>query len=561
MAKLTKKLLLSYFMIVIIMGGLGIGAIISISNVNQNGIAMYDDRVVPLSILAEIAKYSENTRVHMVTTANLKDASPTKNAEENIVHIGKLVADYENSISLASERELFEEYDKNWNDFTAIVANNIKLARAGQFEELNEGLKRGGVPFTLASENLNELIEMNRNVAKELIIENQAEYDRSKIILFGLILFAVILAVAVGLFVGNNIVPPIQKLSAGAKKIAQGDLTGEQIIVKNKDEIGELAASFNEMNHHLKKVVTTVYQSSDELTAVSEQMAASSEEVAATALEISTAVNEVANSTDVGNQSSVEASEVLLELSSLIQIAKGKATAALKSSEITQKTAVDGKEIVNESIQKMEIIRKRTIETEAIIQELDHYSLEIGNITKMITNIADQTNLLALNASIEAARAGEHGKGFAVVAEEVRKLAEQSNDGANQVAELVRKISDGTGEAVSVMQQNRTEVDMGVNVVASAGDALDRILSDVASTLKEVDSITDVTDEEVASSDKIITLINKLSTVIENTASNAEEVAASVEETTASIETISSSAEDVSEKAHELRTAVHTFKI
>lgn len=179
----------------------------------------------------------------------------------------------------------------------------------------------------------------------------------------------------------------------------------------------------------------------------------------------------------------------------------------------------------------------------------------------MITSIADQTNLLALNASIEAARAGDQGRGFAVVAEEVRKLAEQSNDGAHQVGELVRKISGSTGEAVKAMQQNRMEVEQGVGIVASAGHALDRILSAVSVTSKEVDGITDVTDEEVASSEKIVSLIDELSTVMENTTAKTEEVSIATEESNAAIETLSGSAEEVCAMAMELKTSVQIFKI
>lgn len=561
MAKLTKKLLLSYLIIVVILGVQGFSSVMTLTSVNEHSKSMYNDRVIPLGLLAEIAKYSENTRVQMVSSVNTKNAEPTKIAEENISHISKLIQEYEATSMPAEEEEKFTQFKADWTNFTDIVANNISLVRNGDFVGANEGLKKGGVPFTSASENLNELIKINKEIAQKLLNESQAEFGQSRIILLIIILFAVILAIAIGLVVGRIITQPVIKIADKAHQIAMGDLTGEDLQIKNKDEIGQLADSFNEMTNSLKGVVSTVVKSSEELTAVSEEMAASSEEVAASAVEVSNSMNYVAENTETGNQSVVDVSKVLLELSSLIQIAKGKATSALRTSETTFEAANDGKEIVNKSIRKMEIIRDRTVQTEELIQKLDKYSQEIGHITQMITSIADQTNLLALNASIEAARAGEHGKGFAVVAEEVRKLAEQSNDGAHQVAELVKKISGGTGEAVKAMHENKSEVDEGVTVVASAGHALDRILSDVQETLREVGSITDVTDEEVASSEKIVSLIGELSTVMENTAASTQEVASSTQETTAAMETVSSSAEEVSAMAEELQSAVHIFKI
>lgn len=561
MAKLTKKLLLSYLIIVVILGIQGFSSVMTLTSVNNHSKSMYENRVIPLGVLAEIAKYSENTRVQMVSSVNTKNAEPTKIAEENITYISKLIQEYESTSMPTKEKEKFSQFKADWTQFTDIVANNISLVRNGDFVAANEGLKKGGVPFTSASENLNDLILINKDIAKELLEESQAEFAQSRIFLLVMIGFAIILAVGIGLVVGRIITQPVIKIANKAHQIAMGDLTGQDLQIKNKDEIGKLAESFNEMTTSLKGVVSTVTKSSEELTAVSEEMAASSEEVAASAVEVSKSMNYVAENTETGNQSVVDVSKVLLELSSLIQIAKGKANSALKTSETTFSAANDGKDIVNKSIQKMELIRNRTVETEELIQKLDKYSQEIGHITQMITSIADQTNLLALNASIEAARAGEHGKGFAVVAEEVRKLAEQSNDGANQVAELVKKISGGTGEAVQAMHENKSEVDEGVTIVASAGFALDRILTDVKETLREVGSITDVTDEEVASSEKIVALIGDLSTVMENTAASTQEVASSTQETTAAMETVSSSAEEVSAMAEELQSAVHIFKL
>ena len=122
-------------------------------------------------------------------------------------------------------------------------------------------------------------------------------------------------------------------------------------------------------------------------------------------------------------------------------------------------------------------IRTLTAETEARMETLNDYSRRITTITDTITGIARQTNLLALNAAIEAARAGDAGRGFAVVADEVRILAEQSNKGAAEVAQLVQKIAENTSAAVEGIRNSRTEVDRGVTVVDGAGKALEGILS------------------------------------------------------------------------------------
>ncbi|WP_373558563.1 methyl-accepting chemotaxis protein [Bacillus sp. FJAT-45350] len=315
------------------------------------------------------------------------------------------------------------------------------------------------------------------------------------------------------------------------------------------------------MTVNLRKIVTTVQRASDDMAATSQELAASSEQVTAGIDEISTNTQQVAADAEEGNQSTLDATTVLLELSSLIQIAKQKANSATDSSRVTLSAANEGTATVNDTIARMESIKLKTQETEDMIATLDKYSKEIGVITDTITQLADQTNLLALNAAIEAARAGEAGKGFAVVADEVRKLAEQSNRGASQVAELVSKVSQSTKNAVEVTQQSRLEVDEGVISVTSAGKALENILSAVDQTVKEIKEIEEVTDSEVATSERIIEVINRLASVIENTAANAEEVAAATEQSSASMQTVAASAEQSSALALELKETVESFRV
>ncbi|MDF2875221.1 MAG: Methyl-accepting chemotaxis protein signaling domain protein [Sporomusa sp.] len=333
------------------------------------------------------------------------------------------------------------------------------------------------------------------------------------------------------------------------------------LVVDSADEIGHLTQAFNTMIDDQRKIVSTVRQAAIELAAASEQLAASSQEVSSTATEVARNVHEVAQEAESGNKAVVDTSKVLLELSSMIQIARKLAESSVRNSKITLKTATAGSGTVAEAVTRMSGIKEKTVETEEQIAVLSRYSEQIGLLTDTITTIASQTNLLALNAAIEAARAGEAGRGFAVVAEEVRKLAEQSNHGASEVAELVKKIAESTSAAVAATQHSRAEVEYGVSAVNHAGEALNNILTAVNSTVNDIDSIGNITADEVATSDKIIKLINTVASGIETTATNAEAVSASTEETTATMETIAASAEEMSAMANHLRGTVERFKV
>jgi methyl-accepting chemotaxis protein len=223
--------------------------------------------------------------------------------------------------------------------------------------------------------------------------------------------------------------------------------------------------------------------------------------------------------------------------------------------------AVAGRNKVNETVQNMQHLKEQSHTTSEIVKELNQYSQQIGQIIDTITAIAGQTNLLALNAAIEAARAGEQGRGFAVVAEEVRKLAEQSNQGAQEITALVQKVAEKTENTVRAMSQNGQEVERGFTTVNEAGNALDHILQAVEKTVAEVKGITDVTTEEVANSGQIVGLINKVASMVETMAANAQQVSTASEVQSAAMQTVAASAEETSAMANQLKTSVERFQL
>lgn len=362
-------------------------------------------------------------------------------------------------------------------------------------------------------------------------------------------------------FVVRRMIRPIITIEKQVDRVAAGDLTVQPLQIKSRDEMGQLAAGVNKMVDNIRGIIQGVYLTTDKVAESSADMAATTEQVTMAATEVAENTTKVASDAEAGNEAIVEASQSLLQLSSLIQMAKNKATSAEENSKITQQSAEHGRDTVENVVQRMENIKNQTVETEQFISRLDHYSKEIVSITETITKIAEQTNLLALNAEIEAARAGEAGRGFAVVADEVRNLAEQSNREAGQVAQIVDKITGTTQDAVSATHQSRLEVEEGVEAVKEAGQALEKILEAVKSTVKDVQAISEVTDDEVATSDKIVDLINSLASFIENTAANAQQVSASTEQTSSSMQTIADSTRRLNEMASELKVSVSSFKI
>ncbi|OPJ57357.1 methyl-accepting chemotaxis protein [Clostridium chromiireducens] len=362
------------------------------------------------------------------------------------------------------------------------------------------------------------------------------------------------------LYSTKGIINPIKSLEKLMKRAGDGDLT-VRISIKSKDEIEELGNSFNEMIKHQDEIVRSVTNAAENLNAASEEMAASSEEISSATEEISATVTQVAQDAEKQNESIVDVSKVLVQLSSLVQLAQNRAKSTSSNAANTMAVADLGREKVEETVKAMNIISIGSDETAQSLESLSGLSTKVNGIINTINSIAEQTNLLALNAAIEAARAGEHGKGFSVVADEVRKLSEESNDRAKEIAILVREMVKQTQNAVSAMERAKEEVDNGVKIVSETDKAFVNIINAIENIAGHVNEILDITGDEVASSDKVIKLINDIATITESNSANSENVSLATEEQANAINNLTATAEETSAMAEELTKLVERFKI
>ena len=374
---------------------------------------------------------------------------------------------------------------------------------------------------------------------------------------------AVLLGAVVAFLMTRSLTVPLKRVAELAGMARDGDFTIERtdFRIVNRDELGTMADALAEMVESQRGMIRELKQKSVHLSAISEETAASTEEVTSTTNEVAESNAKLAEQTRNGRDNAIDSSKVMLEMSSLIQIAQSLASNADKNSTSMARAADQGYETVTKTVEHMENIKGSVQETEELLKQLDTYSQRIGVVGDTITGLADQTNLLALNAAIEAARAGEAGRGFAVVAEEVRKLAEQSQQGAREVAELVSKILDGTRSAVTSMQKSREGVEEGVSIAHVAGDALERIRKAIGSSVEDIRKIIATTDEEVAKSEKVISMIDTTASVMETTDDHVQNLAASMEETAAAMENVATGSQEVSETAEDLKRMTERFKV
>ncbi len=370
-----------------------------------------------------------------------------------------------------------------------------------------------------------------------------------------------ILAIIVILLVASRISKPLKILTAGANHIAGGDLRTSTIEVHSQNELGHLARAFEIMVDNLQKLVRHIGLSA-------EQVAASSEELTANAEQASQATNQVAGSvieTAQGADRQVHVVAAALEIVQGIAISAeqgaGKTQQVVEIANSAVQAVKEGNQAVGTAINQMDNIRETVENSAQVVTELGEHSKKIGQIVETISGIAGQTNLLALNAAIEAARAGEQGRGFAVVAEEVRKLAEQSQEAAKQIAVLIGDIQNKTDSAVQAMSEGTQEVQKGFEVVRHAGIAfkdIDSHIHDVAILAKEA---AEGLNRLAVESKNVREAMQETSQISGDIASQSQTISAATEEQSASMEEIAASSGHLAKLAEELQSAVAKFKV
>lgn len=355
-------------------------------------------------------------------------------------------------------------------------------------------------------------------------------------------------------------IKPLQEVTAGLEQISHGDLRVADFEVNRSDEIGRLALGANEMKERLKNLLMNVARGSEVVAASSEELTANTEQASEAVKEAT--LNTVKLSEGAEKQTeTVEALETLIDEMSIkmgeLQMAAEDMSSAL--TECKYKTGL-GREKSDHAVAQIKQIEEKVQASADLVEGLGARSKEIGSIVETIVAIADQTNLLALNAAIEAARAGEHGRGFAVVADEVRKLAEQSQEAASTIGKLIGHIQADVEEAVRSIREGNESVGLGATSVMETGTAFEgideqiqRLSLDIANSIERIGVVS-------GASNMIQVSMEEINNLSHAAAEESESVSASAEEQSAAMSEMASASNRLSELAQELQGEIYKFK-
>lgn len=479
----------------------------------------------------------------------------------------------------------YQAYEKNWSEYEAVGQKDSAAA------PLLPGVQEAWQQYRQHSEKIAELMEQGQTVeanayynaqylkafnvlrdralelqkvaddnAERIYHENDVNMSKAISIMLGVTVVAIIILVLASIWNAREITKPLEHMMLLCQRLRDGDYRITPRTVNRGDESGQMADvlaamrdALNKLMHHVGSSTEQIASSSEELTASSMQSAQAATQVAQSVVDAANAVEEQQGATDSSTKS-------IEKISSSVERIRTEADKVAKDSADASQQAAAGNTEVDKSVQQIQDVEHTVIASADLVEKLGERSKEIGTIVDTIAGIAGQTNLLALNAAIEAARAGEAGRGFAVVAEEVRKLAEQSQTAAQQIAELIGGIQKDTAGAVDSMHQGRSAVAAGAQSVEGLREVFARIHDLVNGVSNQVEVMTKAIDIVTGDTENVTQNVMTIDRHGKKVGEEMQSVSAATEEQSASAEEIASASDALAKLAQEMQLSLRKFQ-
>ncbi|WP_095054041.1 methyl-accepting chemotaxis protein [Pseudomonas sp. Irchel s3b2] len=466
---IAPRAFLGFAFIALLVIVLGVFAVNRMTIIRQASVDMEATQLPSIGFLGNVTENVLRLRILSFRVLVNRDPAALQEAQ---TRIGVLVdkvrsaqASYAALPANPEEAALYKTFATTLDNYMQAQSQMLELSRQNKLEEMraliNTRIKEGTDQM---GEQLNKLVALNAADAKAASAKAGEHYSEAYIGIVTVAVMASLLTVLLAWLLTRSILTPLNRAVLAAETIAGGNLS-KVIEVDGNDEPARLLGALSAMQTNLRKTI--------------EQIAGSATQLGAATEELSTVTQEASRGLQQQNNEIEQAATAVNEMTAAVEEVARNAVSTSEASNQSTQAARQGRDRVVETVDAIQTMTHDVQNTALMIEGLAAQGRDIGKVLDVIRAIAEQTNLLALNAAIEAARAGEAGRGFAVVADEVRALAHRTAQSTQEIEKMVAGIQNGTGEAVSSMQQSNQRTQSTLEMARAAGIALEQITQSI----------------------------------------------------------------------------------
>ncbi|OKP74510.1 hypothetical protein A3842_20555 [Paenibacillus sp. P3E] len=562
---ISIKIASGYVVLAILVMVLGGVSLSQMKGMQKNTGQIVDEMIPALNQIHNINYYTEHimsvSMQHILDTGGTGKAKLEQERDSYIRKLAETMKSYKAVLKNEGQLQQFNALQDKWDEYMTINNQTIKLSGSGDEELALEVSKKGIAAFNAMQIDIVKLVESSQKEAADKGEQAGDIYKTSWTL--SLITLAMVLIVigGINMLIRRLMIHPVKKVTIHLQRISGGDLTAEDTLIGNMDEIGLLAKTVNDTNRTLLEIVNRIRSVAQIITEQSEGLVNNVTTTKEGGTQIALTMEELAKAAGSQAEAAVDASRAVEDMNRLIENFAGKGIELSEHSEQVRKKGDKGKELMESSVAQMGQIAEVVSRSMEAVEELNLKNEGIFRLVGSIRSISEQTHLLAINAAIEAARAGDSGRGFAVVAQEVRKLSEDVQQTVSEITGITQGIQDDSREMVQQLRSGVEKTEEGSRKIMETGEALAEINKSVYVMSSTIDKMGNDLKQMTGASETMNEFSQHISALAQESAASVEETSASAHEQVSSTNEVATGIEQLRTLLGELKESVTRFQV
>ncbi|MEI2395125.1 methyl-accepting chemotaxis protein [Paenibacillus phytohabitans] len=541
-----------------------------VSLYQMNGMQKNTGNIIDQSIPALDKIHNVNYLTEHVMAISMQHILSTDSAEKNtlaeeraefIRKVSDTLKEYK--LTLRGEQELgqLQSLVGKWGEFLTVNNQAILLSSSNDEELALEVSHKGIEAFNSMQIDLDALVAHTQDEAASEGKVSEKIFHTSLTLSIVTVLIVLVVIGMINMVIRKTMINPLKKVTVHLQRISGGDLTAEDTLIGNMDEIGQLAKTVNETNRTLLEMVNRIRNVSEVISKQGDELMHTISDTKEGSSQIALTMEELAKASGSQAEAAVDASKAVEELNAIIENFAGRGIDLSLHSEQVRQKGEKGKALMESSVAQMNQIADAVSQSMDTVEELNRKNEGIFRLVGSIRSISEQTHLLAINAAIEAARAGDSGRGFAVVAQEVRKLSEDVQRTVAEITGITQGIQHDSRAMVEQLRGGVAKTEEGSRQIVETGEALADINGSVGVMALTVEGMAKDLEQMTGASETMNEFSQHISALAQQSAAGVEETSASAHEQLSATTEVANGIEHLKLLLTELKESVTRFQV